>query len=90
MSATSQLTPDLSADELSAVRRILPSYDTLPDLLTDPETAALLRWKPHTLSANRSTHRHSLGYIRSGRKPLTPKVEVARFVLRNAVGIALA
>jgi hypothetical protein len=73
---------------LLRIREILPSYDSLPDLLTTLQAAELIGVKPNTLPADRCGRRtFNIGFVRCGRLIRYPKLEVGKWLLRNAVGV---
>ena len=79
----------MSTGTLDRIREILPSYDELPDLLDAPTVYRLSGLRPQTLAADRcGARRLGLGFVRCGRLIRYPKTEVAKWLLRNAVGCA--
>ena len=55
-------------------------------LLTEDETAAILKLKPETLATWRSTKRYPLSYIKVGRAIRYRAADVDRFLSKRTVG----
>lgn len=76
----------MSEELQSRIRDILPSYDSLPDLMDTRQVAKLIGVTYGSLNADRTTSRNiGIGYIKVGRLIKYPKTEVAKWLASNAV-----
>jgi hypothetical protein len=80
----------MDAEMLLKIREILPDYDSLPNLLDAPTVYVVTghALKPQTLAADRcGARRLGIGFIRVGGRIRYPKTEIAKWLLRSAVGV---